>query len=375
MNYKCNKCNKSYKHRQSLFRHKNKCNNTNIKYDNSDIKICDDVSLKMCSPNVASAYKICSPNIASAYKMCSPNVAHVSLHVNNDKQILDCNENINKNSNYIKVYKCKYCNDEFKHSSSKYRHQNKCSNRNDNTIDNINDIEDIDRDIDREIKRLKKDLLDMLNKTYKVHPKTFKKIKQNLNELNEIKALSNNNNINNFTNNTTNNNIQNIQNNSGTINIIPLGKEEFVNNLDKQSQIDVVNSLYGSIKHLCNITHFNPDTPQYHSFAITNTQNNIGYSYDNNRKIYKSVSKIELIEELIHERTNDIREFMEYNINELNPKIIKRLNGFIDKLDTNRLYLKKKCNELKTIVYDNTKHIDINKLNLLHLESLSNNTT
>lgn len=94
-----------------------------------------------------------------------------------------------------------------------------------------------------------------------------------------------------------------------------------------------------------------------------------------NKKIYKSVSKIELIEELIHERTNDIREFMEYNINELNAKIIKRLNVFIDKLDTNRLYLKKKCNELKTLVYDNTKHIDINKFNLLQLEWLSNNTT
>lgn len=360
MNYKCNNCNKTYKHRQSLFRHKNNCNTTNNKCNNSIISINDDVSLGICSPSVASAYKICSPSVAQN-----------SLHVNNDTQFLDTNKSINyKKNNHIKVYKCKYCNDEFKHSSSKYRHQNKCSNRISNTNNDINNIEDIDRDIDKEIKRLKKDLLDMLNKTYKVHPKTFKKIKQDLHELNEIKSIANNNINNNITNNTNNitNNIQNIQNNKNTINIIPLGKEEFVNNLDKQSQIDVVNSLYGCIKHLCNITHFNPDTPQYHSFAITNTQNNIGYSYDDNKKIYKSVSKIELIEELIHERTNDIREFMEYNINELNPKIIKRLNGFIDKLDTNRLYLKKKCNELKTLVYDNTKHIDINKFNLLQLE-------
>ena len=75
MNYKCNNCNKSYKHRQSLFRHKNKCNNINNKCNINNISSNDDVSLKMCSPSVASAYKICSPSVAQ-------NSLHVSISNN-----------------------------------------------------------------------------------------------------------------------------------------------------------------------------------------------------------------------------------------------------------------------------------------------------
>ena len=150
--------------------------------------------------------------------------------------------------------------------------------------------------------------------------------------------------------------------NNNTINIIPLGKEEFVNNLDKKSQIAVVNSMYDSIKHLCNITHFNPKTPQYFSFFITNTQNNIAYSYDEDKNDYKTVTKSDLMKELIHERTSDIRDFMEYNEDELKPSIIGRMNKFIDRLDTDKQYFKKKCNDLKVLVYDKTKDMIFNQL-------------
>ena len=150
-----------------------------------------------------------------------------------------------------------------------------------------------------------------------------------------------------------------IQNN---VNIIPLGKEEFINNLGKDKQIEVVNKMYDSIKHLCDLTHFNPATPQYHSFVITNTQNNVAYIYDDKTNSYVSITKKELLFDLFHERGSDVRDFIEVNEEEIRPTIISRVNKFIDRLDTEPLYLKEKGNQLKVYIYNKTKNFDINSL-------------
>jgi hypothetical protein len=211
------------------------------------------------------------------------------------------------------------------------------------------------------IKELKAEMMNMMNQNFKVHHKTFEKMRRQLRQQNKLKQINNTNNTNTNSHNTNTNNIQQNIKQLNNINIIPLGKEEFINNLDKKSQIAVVNSMYDSIKHLCNITHFNPKTPQYLSFVITNTQNNIAYSYDEDKNDYRTVTKTELMEELVHERISDIRDFMEYNEDDIKPSIIVRMNKFIDRLDTDKQYLKKKCNELKVLVYDMTKDVDINR--------------
>ena len=122
-----------------------------------------------------------------------------------------------------------------------------------------------------------------------------------------------------------------IQNN---INIIPLGKENFSSILAKEKQIEVVNSIFNSIKHLCDLTHFNPDTPQYYSFVITNTQNNIAYIYDDKTNSYISITKKELIFDLFHERGSDVRDFIEINEEDIRPSVENRVNKFIDRIDT-----------------------------------------
>ena len=225
----------------------------------------------------------------------------------------------------------------------------------------------------------------LINKKFKMHPKTFEKIQRELmaindakkfnsdNEVNNVKNVNNMNNSNNIKtiNNNLNNNshntnhITNNTQNNYNIKIIPLGKEDLVNILSKDQQIKTVNSLYDSIKYLCDITHFNPNTPQYHSFLITNMQNNIAYLYDEDKNIYKPITKDELMNSLVHERGNDIRDFMEFNGDKINQRILDRLNNFIDKLDTDKQYFKKKMNEMKVYIYYKTKNMNVNKLNMI----------
>ena len=114
--------------------------------------------------------------------------------------------------------------------------------------------------------------------------KTINNIHNTTNTLNTNNNTLNNNTLN---NNTLNNNTLN---NNGMINInntiIALGKEDFRHVLSKQQQIDIVNKGTDCIKYFLNITHFNPNTPQYLSFIITNSQNKIAYIYDEDTNQY-----------------------------------------------------------------------------------------
>ena len=315
--YECNLCFKNYKHKQSLYKHKKKCN-----FNQYESKI------DQCSINVAK----CSKNVASGKSKCSINVAFSEQ---------------NSSSN-----KCKYCQKEFKHSSSRYRHEKKCKE--------TYDVEMLSKEVmDQKINEIKNEMLSFMNKKYKMHHNTFKKLKR---------QLKINNNY--TTNNNTTNNINNTQNNLNiqqNINIIPLGKENFVNNLDKETQIAVVKKHFGCIKYLCDITHFNPKTPQYQSFVITNTQNNIAYIYDEKSKDYVPITKKELLHNIFHERGSDVREFIECNEQEIKTSLIDIAVKFIDRLDTEPTFLKEKGNEFKVYIYNKTKDIDINKFKMLEI--------
>lgn len=326
--YKCNYCNKKYTNRQNLFRHKKKCEVNDNKF--KTIENNEDI-----------------PFIYHKYTILD--------YARYPKNTILFKEFEDDNDNKIDKYKCDYCDKEYKFKSGKYRHQRKCKN-------NVNEQDEI---MEEKIEELKKNMLEVLNKRYKMHHKTFEKIRRDLAAENELRKSGAINNTQNITNNTINNNTQNNYNIKNTINIIPLGKEEFVNTLSKEQQIETVNKVYNCIKHLCDITHFNPATPQYHSFVITNMQNNIAYLYDLEDNNYIPITKETLINEIIHERGSDIRDFIECNESELRESTIKLVNNFIDRLDTDKQFLKKKINELKVYVYNKTKDININRFKKL----------
>jgi hypothetical protein len=322
MTYNCNICNKSYKYRQNLYRHKKKCNITGNEVES----ISNDINVY-------------------------PNDIHNDIQ-NDIQSVSKC---IQQKRDTIITFKCNYCDKEYKYRSGKYKHQKSCSKK-------YEEKETYTKEnMEQTIDKLKAEMLEMFNKQFKMHHKTFDKLQRDLEKINANNTTNNLTN-NNTTNNTTNNNLTNNNNltinNNNTINIIPLGKENFVDILDKEDQKRVVNSLFDSIKHLCNITHFNPDTPQYHSFIITNNQNNIAHIFDDKENKFKVVTKDELLFDLIHERGCDIRDFIEVNEGEIKKPVCRRVNDFIDKLDTDRRYYKKHSNELKALIYSNTRDKD-----------------
>jgi hypothetical protein len=347
--YNCNFCKKNYSSRQSLYVHKkniHKCKDT-------ENKLNDDGNVALLPQNVALNVAFSGQNVAS--------------NATYGNYLTGLGSNIHPEVKYI----CEYCSKEYKHHSSLYRHKKQCK------ID-YDDGLVIPEELKDDIKEIKRNMRQIINKKFKMHPKTFEKLQRDLMAMNNaknkkdkvdklynVKTINNMNNSNNVNTVNNTNHITNNTQNNYNIKIIPLGKEDLVNVLSKEEQIKTVNSLYDSIKYLCDITHFNPATPQYQSFIITNMQNNIAYLYDEDKNIYKPITKEELMECLVHERGSDIRDFMEFNEDDINPRIIIRMNNFIDRLDTDKQYLKKKINELKVFIYYKTKDMNINKLNMI----------
>jgi hypothetical protein len=319
--FNCNLCNKTYSYRQSLYLHKKNKHNGEETNDN----IC----------NIYNTKQNCSIELSKTVASTKPKTKHSKKEQ--------------------PLFKCNNCSRKYKHYQSKYRHQRTCVSK---------DNEMISKDImEAEIDKLKDNILELINKNFKMHHMTFKKLK---NELKSMKTTSSSviNNTSRDTYNTQNNTV--IFNGTVNINnIIPLGQEDFRYVLTKEQQIAIVNKGQDCIKYFLNITHFNPDTPQYQSFIITNTQNNIAYIYDEESKDYVAITKDELLNNIFDERCDDIRNFAEYHEDNIHKGIVKRVHRFINKLETETQFNKKIGGELKVYIYDKTKHIDINKMKML----------
>lgn len=238
--YKCKSCNKLYKHKQSLYRHKKNCKII--------VKWCDD---NQNNDEVYYAKHFDKSNLSHHKADHKPNLSHNDYNVNNSNPLDG-------------FYYCKYCNRKYKHYQSRYKHQKVCK---------LKDGEMVPKDkMEEKLEDIKNDIFNFMNRNFKVHHKTFEKMKRQLKEQQNINnsnnSINNSNNTNTNSNN-TNNTMNNTLNNNCVVNnntIIALGKEDFRNVLTKQQQIDIVNKGTDCLKYFLNITHLNPKTPQYRSF-------------------------------------------------------------------------------------------------------------
>ena len=92
--YSCSNCDKAYKHRQNLYRHKLKCKT-----------ICNEVENNVNNQNVAFLEK--------NREQCSHNLANIENSHNQKVAVNDYNNNssFSDNNNISeKTYKCNYCN-------------------------------------------------------------------------------------------------------------------------------------------------------------------------------------------------------------------------------------------------------------------------
>ena len=79
--------------------------------------------------------------------------------------------------------------------------------------------------------------------------------------------------------------------------------------------------------------------------------------YSDKTNKYEIVTKDTLIFELMHERGCDIRDFIDVCNDEIKPSIKTRTNNFLNRLETDKVYYKRKAISLKTAIYNNTKTI------------------
>ncbi len=311
--YTCNICNKLYKSPQSLWNHKNiyhvkskpeskpEMNIIKLKVDNSkpESKSVDNLEIETSETNIESSNK----------------------------------------------YKCKFCSNKYKFKQSKWKHEQKCNNKT-NIEDLKKKLEEKDKKIEQielSFEKFKKQMLDMMNKQYKMHPKTFQK-------------MVNSNNI--------------LNNNNITINhnkYIEIGREDLHNVFTKEEKIMLLKQIGSPIENIVRYTHLNDKYPQFQNIIITNIRSNQAYAYNDQLNKFILCDKNELLEEMMIYRYDDLIGFYDQYNHLLSPKLKDTLHkSFLLKDDST--LCKSKYKEFNVIIYnecnkDNIKYkLDDNSL-------------
>jgi hypothetical protein len=273
---------------------------------------------------------ICTKEYASYKSLWNHNT---KFH-NNIQSKNNINHHMNASEINIIQHKnvCKFCSKQFEYSQSKYRHQKTCNKNSTNKIIEENIILKNELlNMNKTVEDLKKQMKELMNKQYKMHPKTLQKINKQLN----------------MTNSHNTSNVNNI------VNVIQLGKEDLDNVLSQKEQLNILNKDHNSLEYMIKYIHFNDKYPQYKNIMITNQQNNIAYRYDKKENKFIATDKNELVDELVSCRTADIEEFLDNNINRLEAKTISRIKEFINKITYDDKYDELKKKDIKLLIYNN----------------------
>ena len=222
--------------------------------------------------------------------------------------------------------KCKYCNQQFKHSSSMYHHMKTCSIKNDSN-------DDIDITNQNELIKLLKDM------------------QMQINDLKEENSQFRSKKIGNSINNGTiyNGDVNNTVN--VNVNVVPFGKED-LSKISKNDLLKVFRSGFNSALQLTETTHFNPKYPEYHNVYISNMKNKYAMTFDGND--WSLVMKDELIDKMYTKKRDYIEDNMDDFINSLLPSQINALHRWLN-VDDDHQYVQKVKNEMKLMLYNKRK--------------------
>jgi len=253
------------------------------------------------------------------------------FHSINNHNITNHNHTDNQNitiNNHNK-YNCKYCNKQFNFNQNKWRHEKKC---NKTLIKKYNDLKEenelLKEEFKKEIDNLKNQMLELMNKNCKMHPKTLQKInKQMNNQLNNC----------------------NITNN---INIVQLGNENILETLSQKEKLKILSHCYGSFDKLIECVHFNPKYPQFKNITITNLKDDYAYKYDEKQNKFIACKKEELLEDLLDNRVIDLEEILDENVEKINNVNVSKIKDLIDKLYDKELLYNTKKSDIKLLIYN-----------------------
>ncbi len=259
---------------------------------------------------------------------------------------------------------CKYCDKIFSRQDSLTRHLNTCKLKllTETQLKGENDFLKSKIDTyEKEMLEMKSQLIQILNQN-KIHPKTLQKI---------------NNNISNSNNNNSNNKIINNT-------YVKFDRVDISKLLSKKEIIGILNKKLLSIEEAIKTVHFNEKLPEYSNIYITNMRDNNAYVFDGTS--FVTVSKDEVINDLINNYSEEIELSFDTYKNKLSEHTIKRLEVFLEQLNSDDKFVdanKKsysnyklfKIANIKRMIYDNSdakKFLSLNKIELV--EKLIENT-
>ena len=229
--------------------------------------------------------------------------------------------------------KCKYCNNVYKHMSSKSRHEENCK-----TNDRYDFI--------KENKELKKMIIG-------------------------LKTIINNNTTNNNTinNNTTNNNTLNINNV-----YVKYDNFSYDKVLTQQEIIEILQKRFMAIEESIKKVHFNSNKEEYNNIHITNLEGKVAFVYDGGDKMI-AVDKDSFLNDLIG---NHICEIDKHKKLVKDKKTVNILDTLVTDINdekkefnngdkTHKNYMEFKKEGINRIIYNNTDKKKFNKINKLKL--------
>jgi hypothetical protein len=241
-------------------------------------------------------------------------------------------------------FHCKNCDKKYKSVQARWYHESKCQPAAREQTEKERIIE-----LEKQIEQIKKKLMT----TNRLDTRTFKAVNKILMDRSYRNQQNNNTNSNNTAN------ITNTINN--TYKIFSLGGEELATTLSQQVKRQILDSRLCSIEKIVEIAHCG-EMNQFKNIIITNLKDNFAYKYDDQKKYFVTVSKTDLLEDLMNYRMMDI-EAIYYELkdaNRIDEKTKRLIQDFLDRMNsTDKPFYD---NETK---YDNFKTYKTDRIKIL----------
>ena len=237
-----------------------------------------------------------------------------------------------------KIYNCSFCNKILSRIDNLKRHEKSCKDTNKQNIE-----------IQLQLSQKENEILKLklkIEKSNKMHPKSFKK----LNNMLINNALMNSNNIN------SNNSVNNY-------NILSLGNENIPEVLSLIDKKKIMNAKYLCLEKMVEIAHCGSYN-QFKNIVITNLKDNIAYRFDQTKGYFLTTTKNDVLNDIINNRITDIEEIYDElsTTNKINEETKNLITKFLEKIQNEDA---KFVDENENITYDNYKSYKSDKIKIL----------
>ena len=276
-----------------------------------------------CQPSVSQTSAKCQPSVSQMSAKCQPNVSQMSAK---------CQPSVSQTSAIEEksIFYCQYCEKEFKHRQSKFKHEKKCKENPNNILNDKSsilsnhDVKDYIMQLVNENDRIRQEKRDWLVEKEKMEVEK-EKMRDEIKELTRMIG-----NINNY-----------------QININSYGKENL-----KYITTDFITQLikipYASVPKLIEHIHFNPDHPENHNIKIPNKRDKFALVCKDGS--WEHVNKKDLIENMIDKGYNMLDCYMAGDTLILHDKKRENFMEFQHKYESNKKVRKSVCNDTELVI-------------------------